>query len=74
MPVSDPIARNADDLSDLNPHLTKEVEHFFQVYKDLEKKNVDINGWGDVQDAKKMIAECINRYQESNVPSSEVSI
>ncbi len=74
VPVTDPIARNANDLSDLNPHITKEIEHFFRVYKDLENKNVDIDGWGDVQAAKEMIAACVNRYQESDVPSSEVSI
>jgi inorganic pyrophosphatase len=24
----------------------KEIEHFFQVYKDLENKTVDVGGWG----------------------------
>jgi inorganic pyrophosphatase len=23
----------------------KEIEHFFQVYKDLENKQVDVEGW-----------------------------
>jgi inorganic pyrophosphatase len=32
----------------MNPHLLKEIEHFFQVYKDLENKTVDVGGWGDV--------------------------
>ena len=31
-----------NDLSDLNPHLIKEIEHFFSVYKDLEKKAMSI--------------------------------
>jgi inorganic pyrophosphatase len=35
------------NLSDINPHLLKEIEHFFQVYKDLENKQVDVEGWGD---------------------------
>jgi inorganic pyrophosphatase len=34
--VSDPIWNSLNDLSDMNPHLLKEIEHFFQVYKDLE--------------------------------------
>jgi inorganic pyrophosphatase len=41
--VSDPIWNSLNDLSDMNPHLLKEIEHFFQVYKDLENKTVD--GW-----------------------------
>ena len=42
VPVSDPIWNSLNDLSDVNPHLIKEIEHFFQVYKDLENKTVKI--------------------------------
>jgi inorganic pyrophosphatase len=42
-----------NDLSDMN-HL-KEIEHFFQVYKDLENKTVDVGGWGDVNEAYEII-------------------
>jgi inorganic pyrophosphatase len=38
----------------MNPHL-KEIEHFFQVYKDLENKTVDVGGWGDVDEAYKSL-------------------
>jgi inorganic pyrophosphatase len=38
----DPIWNSLNDLSDMNPHLLKEIEHFFQVYKDLENKTVDV--------------------------------
>lgn len=36
------------DLSDIethNPHLLKEIAHFFKVYKDLQGKTVEIQGW-----------------------------
>lgn len=74
VPVSDPIGSAVKDLSDLNPHLIKEIEHFFQVYKDLEKKKVDVGGWGDAAEAKEIVSQCINRYQDSDVPVEEVSI
>lgn len=74
VPISDPIASRVNDLSELNPHLIKEIEHFFQVYKDLEEKRVDVGGWGDVQEAKEIVVKCIERYQDSDVPRSEVSI
>jgi inorganic pyrophosphatase len=51
VPVSDPIWNSLNDLSDMNPHLLKEIEHFFQVYKDLENKTVDVGGWGNVDEA-----------------------
>jgi len=63
VPVSDPIWNKLNDLSDMNPHLLKEIEHFFQVYKDLENKKVDVEGWGDVQEAYTIIEECIDRFE-----------
>ena len=74
VPVSDPIASRISDLSELNPHLIKEIGHFFQVYKDLEKKKVDVGGFGDVNEAKEIIKQCIVRYADSDVPKEEVSI
>lgn len=74
VPVSDPIWNRVNDLSELNPHLIKEIEHFFQVYKDLEKKKVSIGGWGDNQEAKEIVAKCVNRFQDSDVPRNEVCI
>ena len=65
VPVSDPIWNKMNDLSDLNPHLIKEIEHFFSVYKDLEKKKVAINGWGDLNEAVKIYHECKKRYVNS---------
>lgn len=74
VPVSDPNSDKLHDLSDLNPHLLKEIEHFFKVYKDLEKKKVDVGGWGDVYEAKEIVAKCVRRFNKSDVPTEEVSI
>ncbi|HMB64491.1 MAG TPA: inorganic diphosphatase [Eudoraea sp.] len=74
VPVSDPIGSRVNDLSELNAHLIKEIEHFFRVYKDLEKKKVDVEGWGDVREAKEIVAACTMRFEESDVPAREVSI
>lgn len=62
VPVSDPIWNKLNDLSDLNVHLVKEIEHFFQVYKDLEQKKVDVEGFGDVNEAREIIHKCVDRY------------
>jgi inorganic pyrophosphatase len=64
VPVSDPIWNSLNDLSDMNPHLLKEIEHFFQVYKDLENKTVDVGGWGDVDEAYKIIKICSDRFDQ----------
>ena len=67
VPVSDPIWNSLNNLSDINPHLLKEIEHFFQVYKDLEKKVVDVEGWGDLREALRIIKLCSDRFQ--NIPN-----
>ncbi|OMP31483.1 inorganic diphosphatase [Mangrovimonas sp. DI 80] len=65
VPVSDPIWNKLSDISDLNPHRLEEIEHFFQVYKDLEEKKVDVGGWGDAKEAYEIFSKCVQRYQES---------
>ncbi len=63
VPVSDPIWNRLNDLNELNGHMLKEIEHFFKVYKDLEKKKVDVGGWGDAKEARKIIQDCVERYE-----------
>ena len=66
VPVSDPIWNTLNDLSDMNPHQIKEIEHFFPVYKDLEKKRVDVGGWGNADEAYDIVDKCIDRYESSD--------
>ena len=65
VPVSDPIWNLLNDISDMNQHQVKEIEHFFQVYKDLEEKKVDVGGWGNAEEAIKIYDECVKRYDDS---------
>ncbi|UQB41745.1 inorganic diphosphatase [Thiomicrospira microaerophila] len=46
------------------PLLKEQIEHFFKHYKDLEPgKWVKIDGWEDVESARKEILEGAKRYQ-----------
>lgn len=65
VPVSDPLWNTHKSIKDITPHRLKEIEHFFQVYKDLEKKKVDVGGWGDVEEANQIIKQCFERYKNS---------
>lgn len=62
VPVTDPVANEIESLEQVNPHTIKEIEHFFEVYKDLEKKKVEVKGWGDANEAKQVIADCYNSF------------
>ena len=65
VPISDPIWNLLNDIADMNQHQVKEIEHFFQVYKDLEEKKVDVGGWGNAEEAVKIYEECVIRYDQS---------
>lgn len=59
--------RNTDDaitgLSDLHERWRQKIEHHFTHYKDLKKPgSTKVLGWGDVDEAKQIIHECIDRY------------
>lgn len=45
------------DLSHLSPHVPKEIQHFFEHYKDLQNKSVEITGWFGTEDAKQTVVE-----------------
>ena len=63
VPVSDPIMNKLNDLKDVNEHKLLEIEHFFKVYKDLENKKVETNGFGDRAAAIALIEECSTRFK-----------
>lgn len=65
VPVSDPIWNHIYKLDEIPPHMKLEIEHFFQVYKDLERKKVGVEGWEDETTAITAIKEAQQRYLES---------
>lgn len=57
--------RDDDRISSLEdvPQLVKQLEHHFTHYKDLKKPgSTKVLGWGNVDEAKHIINECIKRY------------
>lgn len=56
------------DISDIektNPHLLKEIIHFFQVYKDLQGKKVEIEGWENKEKALNEIKKAQETYKSN---------
>jgi inorganic pyrophosphatase len=57
VPLNDPSWSSIADIHDVPAQLRNEIEHFFQVYKDLEaKKTVVTSGFGNRSDAQAIIA------------------
>jgi inorganic pyrophosphatase len=61
----DPRHASLHDISDLEKHYLKEIAHFFEVYKHLEGKKVEIIGWKNASTAKKAILDSIKLYQKN---------
>lgn len=74
VPVSDPIWNRLNDLKELNGHMIKEIEHFFKVYKDLEKKKVDTGDFGDAAEAREIIKQCVERFENYEGDKSRFGI
>jgi len=71
VPVRDPLWNHIESRDEVPPHLLREIEHFFQVYKDLEDKKTGTDGWYGRDVAEKIIRECRERYQEENDGSAQ---
>ena len=61
VPLRDTAWSRVVDIHDVPPELRNEIEHFFQVYKDLEQKKTETYGFGNRAEAERIIAEARTR-------------
>jgi len=57
VPDDDPRFAEIQTLEGLPPHILREVEHFFTVYKQLENKRVEVHGWSGRDEAYAVIRQ-----------------
>lgn len=53
------------------PHVKREVEHFFSIYKELQGSKVRMEGWGGPSEARKAILQSRAAYLEKVQPLPE---
>ncbi|BDG60712.1 inorganic diphosphatase [Caldinitratiruptor microaerophilus] len=58
----DPRFAHVREIDDVPPHVKREIEHFFRVYKDLEGKTAEIRGWRGRQAALEEVAAARRAY------------
>jgi inorganic pyrophosphatase len=63
VPLRDPMWSQVHDLDGLPQPLLDEIEHFFQVYKDLEGHVVSTEGFDDRASAIRTIADARRRFE-----------
>src|SRR5262249_39514701 len=62
VPMSSPRYQEIHAIDQVWPHMRREIEHFFTIYKDLEGKQTRIDGWRGPIDARKLIVETREAY------------
>jgi inorganic pyrophosphatase len=56
--LSDPRQKYIYSIADLPSHTIEEVEHFFDIYKTLERQEVRVDGWGSTEETLDLIRRC----------------
>jgi inorganic pyrophosphatase len=64
VPTDDPRWTGVKNLSDINPHTIKEIEHFYSSYKKLQNKEVKVLGFEDKESAKKAFERGVELYKQ----------
>ena len=61
VPLNEPFWSRLNDIHDVPAELRNEIEHFFQVYKDLEHKATETSGFGNRSEAERVLAQARER-------------
>ncbi len=66
VPIEDKRWEDVKDLADLNKHMLKEFQHFFETYKQLKSKpvSVEIKGIMDKSAAVEAVKKSVELYKE----------
>lgn len=64
VPVDDPRWDGVKDIDDVNPHTLKEMEHFYSTYKQIENKPVEVTGFKNAAEAKKVFEKGLKLYED----------
>jgi inorganic pyrophosphatase len=65
VPNRNPRYDEVHTMDQIFPHVRREIEHFFTIYKELEKKKTQMQGWGRPMEARDVVVKSRRSYLES---------
>jgi inorganic pyrophosphatase len=73
VPLRDPRYDQVHTIDQVFPHLLREIEHFFTIYKELEGKKTRMRGWRGPREARDTIRRSRERYieREQSMPAAD---
>lgn len=69
--VDDPEFRHYTSIAQLAPHIFDEIKHFFEIYKELEGKEVLVKGFQGREDAVAIVKEALALYAQNEAELRE---
>jgi len=66
VPTRNPRFDEIHTIDQVFPHVRRELEHFFSIYKELEGRVATTQGWGGPREARRAILDARERYLEKN--------
>ncbi len=70
VPDRDPRSDTIRGIDDVFPHVRREIEHFFLIYKELEGKKTKMNGWRGRDEAIEAIRIARDRFIASRAAAA----
>ena len=64
VPVSDPRWDKVLDIEDINEHTLKEIRHFFETYKTIDNKVVEVSGFEGKDKAFEAVEKSVKLYKD----------
>lgn len=74
VPVVDPRYDSSRHLDNISRHRLREIEHFFNIYKELEGKQVTVDGWRGMEATYALIREGMKTYKEAKLKKAGASL
>lgn len=62
--ADDPRYSDTEDIDDVHTHRLREIQHYFETYKDLQDKEVEVTAVDGVEAARDAVEKGIRLYEE----------
>ena len=66
VPLTDPGWNTLETLDEVSDQLQNEIANFFTIYKQLENKKVEVDGWYPCEDALEVIEASRDRFRNGS--------
>jgi inorganic pyrophosphatase len=67
VPNNNPRYDSIHTIDQIFPHLKREIEHFFSIYKELQGTKTEMKGWGGPKEARRLITDFRNTYLDTQL-------